>query len=161
MSTVEILGKVILFLESFSALWGLCKLLQGRWNNWLAYLFISSVCWQPTSPGDLAYTQQVKQTGNYSVTFSPGCRSIADPRLRLFSPFFSKNSFLLYLLDLLLHIFHLSLLPGVCHVIIFQSHVPIYLEIWICTLHGKYSVGAMRPMLSGWVKYHNIWHCQL
>lgn len=85
----------------FSAVRALCKLLQGRWNNWLAYLFISSDCWQPTSPGDLAYRQQVKQTGNYCVTFNPGCRSIVDPRLRVFLAsflfFFSENLFPFYI----------------------------------------------------------------
>lgn len=102
----EIKGDVVLFLRSFAALWGLCKLLQGRWNNWLAYLFISSVRWQPASPGDLAYRQQVKQTGNYCVTFSPGCGSIVDPLLRLFpiSLFLLKPLSFLYQLDLLLFI---------------------------------------------------------
>lgn len=84
LSTVEMQEDVVVFLPSFAASWGLCKLLQGRWNNWLAYLFILSVCWQPARPGDLAYRQQVKQTGNYCVTFSPGCGSIADPGLHFF-----------------------------------------------------------------------------
>lgn len=127
----------------FAVLWGLCKLLQGRLNIWLAYLLLSSVCWQPASPGNLAYRQQVKQIGNYSVIFSPHCCSIMDPffRLLLVFSFFLKPLSSLYIPDLLLYTFRLSLLPGVCHVIIFQSHLRFYLEIWICLLHGKWNVG--------------------
>lgn len=155
-STVEIKGNVVLFLESFAALWGLYKLLQGCWNNWHAYLFISSVCWQPTSPGDLAYRQQVKQTGNYSVTVSHGCCSIVDPRLCLFFLkllSISARSVTLYS----------SFVPPSwslpCH------HFPMsfaYLA-WNLNLYTTWKVkcGTTRLMVSGWVKYHNIWHCQM
>lgn len=149
----------------FSAVRALCKLLQGRWNNWLAYLFISSDCWQPTSPGDLAYRQQVKQTGNYCVTFNPGCRSIVDPRLRVFLAsflfFFLKTSFLsISAWSVILYFSCVSASWSVpCH------HFPksfAYLS-WnlnLCTT-WKIKCGAMRRMLSGRVRRHNIRRCQM
>lgn len=69
------------FMETFAALLGLCVLLQGRWNDPLAYRLLSSVCWQPASPGDLAYRQQMKQIGNYSVISSPDWCSTMGPFL--------------------------------------------------------------------------------
>lgn len=156
--TAEIKGAVALFLRSSAALWGLCKLLQGRWNNWLAYLFISSVCWQPASPGELAYRQQVKQTGNYCVTFSPGCCSIVDPLLRLLLS--SKASFLS--LSAWSATFYFSFVAASwtlpCH------HFPksfAYLS-WHLNLYTTWKIkcGSMRLMLSGRAGHHNTRHCQ-
>lgn len=56
---------------------------ESDWNNWLAYLLISSGSWQPLGPGDLAYSQRVQRGGNYRVTLRPGCCTIPDPRLYL------------------------------------------------------------------------------
>lgn len=57
----------LLFHEGFVS----CQRIAGI-TDWLISLYHQSLG-QPLSPGDLAYRQQVKQTGNYCVTFRPGC----------------------------------------------------------------------------------------
>lgn len=106
------------------------------WNNWLAYHLLTSVCWQPTSQGDLAYSQQVRQTGNYSVTFSPRCCSIRDPLLHHLRPPVSPSwlhPFFFFLKPLSISVCLISyskLIPRVCYVIIFRSRLPIYLNLY-------------------------------
>lgn len=122
----ELLLFSLLFPEAISASRGLCWPLHRRWNNWLAYLLLSSDCWQLASPGDLAYRQQVKQTGNYSVTFSLGCCSGADSAVSV--SLFSRFLFLLCLLDLYLHAPQFSLLLGLCRIIIVRTHLPVFVH---------------------------------
>lgn len=147
-------GEYYTFLKTFAALWGLCVPLQGGWNGQLAYHLLSSVCWQPASPGDLAYRQQMKQIGNYSVISRPDWCSATGLRFFVFFYscfFFLKLLSLPYLLDLLVYTSHLSKFPGVCLVIIFQPFAFISWHVKLYTT-WKMKWGTMRLMLCGWVK---------
>ncbi len=153
---VGIRGNVILFLELFAALWGLCKLLQRRWNN---CPLISSyhLCAGSRPALGLWLTDRSQADWQLLCHIQTWLLLNRGPRLFRVSifPFCSMSACSAALC--------FSFVPASrrlpCH------HFPksfAYLS-WnlnVCAA-WKIKCGAMRLMLSGWVKYHNIWHCQM
>lgn len=101
----------------------------------ITYLLIASYHQSVGSPPALGIWLTDNKSSRLAITLSHSAlaafQSWTLALVFFLSPFFSKTSFLstVYLLDLLFYTFRLSLLPGVCHVIIFQSNLPICLEI--------------------------------
>lgn len=125
-------------------------MLYSSWNNLLLHeIYVSCnrvagitdsliSCYHQTagSPPAVGIWLTDNKSSRLAITLSHSALAAAHPRTLAFIisvPLSLSRSplsiFLLYLPDLLLSTFNLFLLPGVCLVIIFQSYLPIYLEI--------------------------------
>lgn len=108
-------------------------------------------------PSALEIWRTVNKWSRLAITVShsdPAAAQSQNPRLclctcfRLFVKWEKKKHNLFPLSDLSLYPFFLSPTPGIYSVIIFQSHLPIHLEIWF-VLYMESKMWAMKLMFSG------------